>query len=66
MLSADAITNLVDELVGFCDQIETYGLVDFEMGIWEEQITHIFTVCLEILVPNDPGAEGGSGQTEST
>lgn len=53
ILSAAAITNLVDDLVGMCDQLEQYGLVDFEMGIWEEQITHIFTVCLDLLPGND-------------
>ncbi|KIW75625.1 hypothetical protein Z517_10367 [Fonsecaea pedrosoi CBS 271.37] len=49
MLSASSITSLMDDLVGMCDQLEQYGLVDFEMGIWEEQIVHIFTVCLDLL-----------------
>jgi hypothetical protein len=40
---------MVDELVAMCDQLESYGLVDYEMGIAEEQICHIFTICLDLL-----------------
>src|ERR1700712_343503 len=54
LLSADTIKSLMDDLVGWCDHLEPYGLVDFEMGIWEEQITHIFIVCLDLLPPSDP------------
>jgi hypothetical protein len=25
-------------LMEFCDGIESYGLVDYEMGVWEEEI----------------------------
>jgi hypothetical protein len=53
MLTSEKITNMVHELIGMCDQLEQYGLVDFEMGIWEEQIVHIFTVCLDLLPPID-------------
>jgi hypothetical protein len=56
ILSAGAITSLMDELVALCDELEPYGLVDFEMGIWEEQITHIFTACLQLLPPGDSDA----------
>lgn len=54
ILSAAAITSLIDHLVQQCDQLEKYGLVDYEMGIWEEQITSIFIQCLDLL-PRDPG-----------
>ena len=49
MLSADTMTRLVEELVTICDQVEQYGLVDYELGIAEEQIIHIFIVCLDLL-----------------
>lgn len=26
------------ELIQLCDQLEQYGLVDYQMGIWEEEI----------------------------
>ncbi|KIV91055.1 hypothetical protein PV10_05640 [Exophiala mesophila] len=64
VLSAEAITNLANELIGLCDQLEQYGLVDFEMGIWEEQIIHILTLCLDLLPHSDPGAQGSRGQVE--
>lgn len=28
-----------DELVRLCDGIERHGLVDYQYGVWEEQIT---------------------------
>ncbi|KIW57422.1 hypothetical protein PV05_05972 [Exophiala xenobiotica] len=59
ILSGETIAHLVDELVNLCDQLEQYGLVDFELGIWEEQITHIFTVCLDLLPRS-----GLTGQTD--
>ena len=26
------------DLIQLCDQLETHGLVDYQMGIWEEEI----------------------------
>lgn len=44
---------MVDELLSLCDQLEQYGLVDYEIGVAEEQITHIFAVCLELVKRDD-------------
>jgi hypothetical protein len=63
ILSGETITHLVDELVSLCDQLEQYGLVDFELGIWEEQITHIFTVCLDLLPRS--GLTGQTGRQQA-
>lgn len=63
ILSSDTITHLVDELVNLCDQLEQYGLVDFELGIWEEQITHVFTVCLDLLPRS--GLTGQTGRLQA-
>ncbi len=49
ILAAETIKRLVDDVVSMCDQLEGYGLVDYEMGIAEEQICHIFTLCLNLL-----------------
>ena len=38
LLTEDNITELGDELIRLCDQIECYGLVDYEYGVWEERI----------------------------
>lgn len=60
MLDSSTIQSMVDELVGLADSIEKYGLVDYEMGVWEEQIVSIFTQCLDLLprerTPSDIGA----------
>lgn len=61
-LTSTAMQNLMDKLTQLCDSLEKYGLVDYEIGIWEEQIVSIFVQCLDIL-PHDP-AEGGSGIAE--
>ena len=49
ILSAETIRRLVDDLVTMCDQIDNYGLVDYEIGVAEEQICAIFTLCLDLL-----------------
>ena len=62
LLSVVRMQELVEQLIQFCDQIEKYGLVDYEMGIWEEQIVAIFTQCLDLL-PREQ-ARAGSGTAE--
>lgn len=57
MLSADTMHRIIDELLTLCDQLEQYGLVDYEMGVAEEQITHIFTVCLDLLQRPEFGSQ---------
>lgn len=52
-LTSKTIQDLVDKLVQFCDAIEKHGLVDYEMGIWEEQIVDVFIRCLDLL-PSEP------------
>lgn len=38
ILSIEAMDNLGKQLIPLCDQLEQHGLVDYEMGIWEEEI----------------------------
>ena len=38
LLSVDVMENLGKELIQLCDRIEQHGLVDYEMGVWEEEI----------------------------
>ncbi|KAK5945020.1 hypothetical protein PMZ80_002223 [Knufia obscura] len=59
-LSATNIQDLIEQLIRLCDQIEKYGLVDYEMGIWEEQIVDIFTQCLDLLPREQARARSGS------
>ena len=51
--------NLVDKVVQLADQIEKYGLVDYEMGFWEEQIVDIFIKCLDLLSRDQEGGAVG-------
>jgi len=62
LLSATKIQELIEQLIQLCDQIEKYGLVDYEMGIWEEQVVAIFTQCLDILPRAPARAESGSAE----
>ena len=50
ILTAGTIQNMVDELIRLCDSIEQHGLVDYERGVWEEEITGVFSQCLDLLV----------------
>lgn len=38
LLSQDRMEDMGKDLIQLCDQLEQYGLVDYEMGIWEEEI----------------------------
>lgn len=38
LLSQDTIEKLGNEVVRLCDGLERHGLVDYQYGVWEEQI----------------------------
>lgn len=38
LLSRDRMEAMGKELIQLCDQLEQHGLVDYQMGIWEEEI----------------------------
>ena len=48
------MSGMIDELVKLCDEIEPHGLVDYEMGVWEEQIVNVFMQCLDLLPASPP------------
>ncbi|KAG5513176.1 hypothetical protein PMAC_001546 [Pneumocystis sp. 'macacae'] len=37
---------LAREMIGWCDQLEKYGLVDYERGLWEERILENITLSM--------------------
>jgi hypothetical protein len=49
VLSAGTIQAMVDELIRLCDSVEQHGLVDYDRGVWEEEITSVFSQCLNLL-----------------
>ncbi|KTW28228.1 uncharacterized protein T551_02647 [Pneumocystis jirovecii RU7] len=40
---------LAREMIGWCDQLEKYGLVDYERGLWEERILEMMRHALTLL-----------------
>ncbi|KDE80537.1 hypothetical protein AO1008_07437 [Aspergillus oryzae 100-8] len=40
--------NLGKELIQLCDRVEQFGLVDYQMGIWEEEILGVLGQCLDL------------------
>lgn len=38
ILPAERLDKMGKELVRLCDKMEQHGLVDYQMGVWEEEI----------------------------
>ncbi|KAL8670844.1 MAG: hypothetical protein Q9168_004644 [Polycauliona sp. 1 TL-2023] len=57
VLRKDNLEQMAESLVQHCDQLEKYGLVDYQMGVWEEEIMSILSQCLDVLEANEP--QGG-------
>lgn len=38
LLTKDRMEGIGRDLIQLCDQLEQHGLVDYQMGIWEEEI----------------------------
>ncbi|KAL4898543.1 hypothetical protein BDV59DRAFT_206882 [Aspergillus ambiguus] len=49
LLGVDVMENLGKELIQLCDRVEQHGLVDYEMGIWEEEILSVLSQCLDLM-----------------
>ncbi|KAL8813107.1 MAG: hypothetical protein Q9223_000633 [Gallowayella weberi] len=59
VLGKDFLGNMAETLVHHCDGLEKYGLVDYQTGVWEEEIMSILTQCLDTLDENDPDPAPG-------
>ncbi|KAJ6151055.1 hypothetical protein N7470_007649 [Penicillium chermesinum] len=49
LLSRDRMEAMGRDLIQLCDQLEQHGLVDYQMGIWEEEILSILGQCLDLV-----------------
>ncbi|RJE22258.1 hypothetical protein PHISCL_05396 [Aspergillus sclerotialis] len=49
LLSTDVMENMAKSLIQLCDKMEQHGLVDYQMGIWEEEILSVLTQCLDLM-----------------
>ncbi|KAL8863377.1 MAG: hypothetical protein Q9178_000058 [Gyalolechia marmorata] len=60
VLRKEDLERMADTLVQHCDSLERYGLVDYQMGVWEEEIMSILGQCLDVLEPAEsfPPPEG--------
>lgn len=45
LMSEETVKKMGDELVRLCDGIERHGLVDYQYGVWEEQIESSKSHC---------------------
>ncbi|ORY13871.1 hypothetical protein BCR34DRAFT_480416 [Clohesyomyces aquaticus] len=48
LIDPDFLEKLGTQLVKNCDNMEKHGLVDYQMGVWEEEIIAMLTVCLDL------------------
>ncbi|KAK8139951.1 hypothetical protein PG984_000017 [Apiospora sp. TS-2023a] len=56
LVREESLQKMGKEMVRLCDEIERYGLVDYEYGVWEEPIIEILTECLDLYEDSDgPG-----------
>ncbi|CAM1508449.1 Fc.00g052970.m01.CDS01 [Cosmosporella sp. VM-42] len=61
LMSRGTIKKMGNELIRLCDGIERHGLVDYQYGVWEERITGILEVCLDLYESSeDAGGSSGS------
>ncbi|KAL2828255.1 hypothetical protein BDW59DRAFT_159843 [Aspergillus cavernicola] len=49
LLGTDAMDKMGKDLIRYCDQMEQHGLVDYQMGIWEEEILSALGQCLDLI-----------------
>lgn len=45
LISEESLENMGSELVRLCDTMEKYGLVDYQIGVWEEEIISSMVRC---------------------
>ncbi|KAJ9142718.1 hypothetical protein NKR23_g7046 [Pleurostoma richardsiae] len=61
LISLDRLRKMGDELVRLCDAVERHGLVDYQYGVWEEQIIDILEECCDLYPEEQAGAVAGPG-----
>ncbi|KAK0257867.1 hypothetical protein B0A54_10902 [Friedmanniomyces endolithicus] len=69
IMTAQTLEHLSRELVRLCDSVEKHGLVDYQMGVAEEEILDLIIRCLSLLDPagqNTNTAEASSRAEESS
>ncbi|CAG7938893.1 unnamed protein product [Penicillium salamii] len=49
LIRRDRMESMGTDLIQLCDQLEQHGLVDYQMGIWEEEILSVLSQCLDLM-----------------
>ncbi|KAF2492037.1 hypothetical protein BU16DRAFT_551790 [Lophium mytilinum] len=62
IIEYDSLEEMGKQLVHLCDNMEKHGLVDYQMGVWEEEIINMLTTCLDML----ENMSGSAGPTQRT
>ncbi|KAK0635667.1 hypothetical protein B0T17DRAFT_484723 [Bombardia bombarda] len=65
LISKDGLEKMAKELLRFCDGIERHGLVDYQYGVWEEQIITVLQECLDLYKQFET-SRGDSGASASS
>ena len=42
---------MIDELIKLDDSIEQHSVVNYDRGVWEDEIINIFSRCIDQLLP---------------
>ena len=50
VISLEGLEEIGNKLTRLCDEIERHGLVDYEYGVWEEQIVKSMLVLAHLRV----------------
>ncbi|CVL08219.1 uncharacterized protein FMAN_14149 [Fusarium mangiferae] len=60
LVSKAMIKKMGNELIRLCDGIERHGLVDYQYGVWEDQITAVLEDCLDLYDASEEGSDSGN------
>ncbi|RMY67854.1 hypothetical protein D0864_11485 [Hortaea werneckii] len=71
LMNSQALEQLSRELVRLCDMVERFGLVDYQMGVQEEEIMDLWSLavllrCLTLLDPSGERAGEAAAATTVT
>ncbi|KAI6310642.1 hypothetical protein MCOR29_008547 [Pyricularia oryzae] len=64
LINKYGLEKMAKELLRLCDQIERHGLVDYQYGVWEEQIIAILEECADLYGSGDE-SNGASATSAS-
>ncbi|EJT76239.1 hypothetical protein GGTG_06161 [Gaeumannomyces tritici R3-111a-1] len=64
LISREGLEKMAKELLRLCDQVERHGLVDYQYGVWEEQIIAVLEECSDLY--GSAGESSGAAAASSS